>query len=112
MDQRNCIVRGDFELRDPRRPVLFQKSFEGLVEVRAEAAHHQSAAHVRTAGRAAIRDGENRVGLERDVVRVQPGNHFANAVLANFLEGRNSHRGQEADDDDNDHDFDEGEALG
>ena len=33
-------------------------------------------------------------------------------VLTNFLEGRNGHRGQEADDDDNDHDFDEGETLG
>jgi hypothetical protein len=28
------------------------------------------------------------------------------------LEGRDRHGGQEADDDDNDHDFDKGEALG
>ena len=86
MDQRNRIERGDFELRHPRRPVLFQKSFKGLVEVRAKTTRHQSAAHVRTAGRAAVRDGENRVGLERNVVLVQPGDHFMDAVLADFLE--------------------------
>jgi len=33
-------------------------------------------------------------------------------VLTNFLERGDRHGGQEADDDDNDHDFDEGEALG
>ena len=37
---------------------------------------------------------------------------IGDGVLTDFLERWDSHRGQEADDDDNDHDFNEREALG
>ena len=50
MDQFNGFERGHFGLGHPRRPVLFQKTLEGFVQIRDQSGLHQRAGDVRASG--------------------------------------------------------------
>ena len=67
---------------------VLQSVFHAHVQRAAMPALHQCAGHVRTARRAAIRQREDVVDLERNPQRVDGGHHVADALLPDFLKLR------------------------
>ena len=88
MDQFDGFQRGHLGLGHPGGAVFLQEPLEGFIQRAAMSAAHQRASDMRTTGRAAIRQREDVVSLERNAQRVDARDHVADAFLPDFLKLR------------------------
>ena len=85
MNEFDGFERGHFGFGHPRRPVLFQETFEGFVQAAHQPGLHERPGDVRPAGRFAVGQRKNRFNLQRHVQTVDECDHFMNPILSNGL---------------------------
>jgi hypothetical protein len=87
MEQLDGIGDGDSCFWHPGGAVAAEEALEGFIDAAADTFFHEGAGDVGSAGGAAIGQGEDFFGGERDLVLLQAFGHFADTVLPALLEG-------------------------
>src|SRR5947209_5537014 len=85
MNEFNGLGGRHLELWYPRRPVLFEKAFEGLVQTGTQSGPDQGPRYMGPARRAAICQVEYFVSGQRNVHGIQPRDHLAYSILSHGL---------------------------
>src|SRR5262245_33566031 len=86
VNQLDGIFGRHFSLRNPSGLANFKEAIKRLIQSIAKPFLHERTSHVRSAWRATTREREYFFSFKRDANLVQTRHHFANAILAYFLE--------------------------